>query len=240
MLELAAEGVFKRFGRVKALDGLTMRFEPGLLHTLIGPNGAGKTTLMRMIAGLLRPDSGRIVFREGGAEVPFEAVRSRIAYMPQANCLYGDLSVTEHLAFFAKLYGVRGQAYKTWRDELLRLSHLEHFLDRPAGDLSGGMYKMLGAMCAMLANPEILLLDEPTTGVDPVSRRQFWQLFHELALRSGVTILITSAYMDEGERSARIHLFEKGRTLIEGEPDAVLRAEKAADLQELFLRGRAA
>ena len=228
--------LFKRLGPNQALDGLSMSFESGTLHALLGPNGAGKTTLLRTLVGLLKPDAGRLVFRRDGVELPFETVRPGIAYMPQQRSLYDELTISEHLAFFAKLYGIAREEYQERRAELLQLTKLEKFAERQAGKLSGGMYNKLGLMCSLLSNPEILLLDEPTNGVDPVSRREFWELLHSLAQQGQVTIILATSYMDEGERSARIHLIDRGRRLAEGEPNAVLRQQRASALSELFLR----
>lgn len=229
-------GVKKRLGRNQALDGVDLNFEPGLLHGLIGPDGAGKTTTMRLLIGLLRPDAGTIVFSRAGAVVDFTAVRPGMAYMPQRQSLYADLSVGEHLDFFSDLYRLAPDVYRPRREELLKITRLDKFIDRPAGQLSGGMYKKLGLMCALLQSPNILLLDEPTNGVDPISRREFWDLLYRLAADGEVTIVVTTAYMDEAERCARVHLLDAGRTLAQGEPRALLRAEGVTGFDALFLK----
>jgi ABC-2 type transport system ATP-binding protein len=236
---IEAVGLKKRLKKNQALDGAALSFEPGLLHGLIGPDGAGKTTFMRTVTGLLRPDEGEVRFTRDGATVPFAKIRPTLAYMPQRQCLYPDLSIAEHLDFFSDLYRLSDEVYRDRRAELLRITRLERFVDRPAGQLSGGMYKKLGLMCALLQSPSVLLLDEPTNGVDPISRREFWELLYRLA-DGAVTIVISTAYMDEAERCARVHLLDAGRTIAEGEPRRVLLDTGAKSFDELFLRREAA
>ena len=228
-------GLTKRLGKNTALDGVSLSFEPGLLHGLIGPDGAGKTTLIRTLVGLLRPDAGEIRFSRDGGPISFSSVRPTLAYMPQRQSLYGDLSIDEHLEFFRDLYRLSDSDYRRRRDELLHITRLDRFVDRPAGQLSGGMYKKLGLMCALLQSPSVLLLDEPTNGVDPISRREFWELLYRLA-DGAVTIVVSTAYMDEAERCARVHVLDAGRSFAQGEPRAVLREAGAANFDELFLR----
>jgi ABC-2 type transport system ATP-binding protein len=228
-------GLRKRLGRNQALDGASFSFGPGELHGLIGPDGAGKTTFLRTLIGLLRPDAGTIAYARGGRTLDFAEIRPGMAYMPQRQSLYADLSIGEHLDFFRDLYRLPEKEYGARRAELLEITRLERFVDRPAGKLSGGMYKKLGLMCALLQSPNVLLLDEPTNGVDPISRREFWELLYRLA-GSEVTIVVSTAYMDEAERCARVHLLDAGRALAEGEPRAVLREEGVASFDELFLK----
>jgi len=230
-----AVGLRKRLGRTQALDGLDLALEPGLLHGLIGPDGAGKTTTLRTLMGLLRPDAGTIRFSRGGETLDFAAVRPGMAYMPQRQSLYPDLSIGEHLDFFRDLYRLPADVYARRREELLSITRLDRFADRPAGQLSGGMYKKLGLMCALLQSPNVLLLDEPTNGVDPISRREFWEMLYRLAGEGSTTIVVSTAYMDEAERCARVHLVDLGRTLAEGEPRAVLREAGAAGFDALFM-----
>lgn len=235
---IEAAGLRKRLGRTQALDGASLSFEPGLLHGLIGPDGAGKTTFLRTVVGLLRPDEGTLAYSRGGAPVALAEIRPTMAYMPQRQSLYADLSIAEHLDFFRDLYRLPEATYRGRRAELLGITRLEAFVDRPAGQLSGGMYKKLGLMCALLQSPTVLLLDEPTNGVDPISRREFWELLYRLA-GGAVTIVVSTAYMDEAERCARVHLLDAGRTIVEGEPRAVLREAGARSFDELFLRREA-
>lgn len=232
---IEAVGLRKRLGCNQALDGASLLFEPGLLHGLIGPDGAGKTTFLRTLMGLLRPDSGELRFTREGVVLPFAELRPRMAYMPQRQSLYGDLSISEHLDFFRDLYRLPEAVYRTRRAELLHVTRLEGFVDRSAAQLSGGMYKKLGLMCALLQSPLVLLLDEPTNGVDPISRRDFWELLYRLA-DGAVTIVVSTAYMDEAERCARVHLLDRGREIAAGEPRAVLRETGAKGFDELYLR----
>ena len=228
-------GLRKKLGPNQALDGTTFAFDPGLLHGLIGPDGAGKTTLLRTLMGLLKPDEGTIRFAGDAGPLDFKTIRGGMAYMPQRQSLYPDLSIGEHLDFFRDLYSLPEDVYRARRAELLGITRLEAFVDRAAGQLSGGMYKKLGLMCSLLQSPTILLLDEPTNGVDPISRREFWELLYRLASEH-VTIIVSTAYMDEAERCARVHLLDKGRALAEGEPRTVLAEEGAANFDELFLK----
>ena len=228
-------GLKKKLGPNQALDGTSFSFEPGLLHGLIGPDGAGKTTLLRMLMGLLKPDAGTVRFSRDGKPLEFAAVRDGMAYMPQRQSLYADLSVGEHLDFFRDMYSLPEDVYRERRAELLGITRLDKFADRAAGQLSGGMYKKLGLMCALLQSPTVLLLDEPTNGVDPISRREFWELLYRLA-GERVTIVVSTAYMDEAERCARVHLLDKGRALAEGEPRSVLADEGVESFDEFFLK----
>lgn len=226
MNRIQVQNVSKSFKKVSALNSVSFDFMPGSMHGIIGPEGAGKTTLMRLILGLLKPDSGQIQFERNNIDV---------AYMPQQQSLYADLSIDEHLDFFKELYGIPKDIYAQKREELLHITRLTDFVDRPAGKLSGGMYKKLGLMCALLRSPQIILLDEPTNGVDPISRREFWDLLYRLADQN-ILILLTTAYMDEAERCGHVHLIEKGRVIAEGEPRELLNKAKAKNFDELFLK----
>ncbi|MGZ3699675.1 MAG: ABC transporter ATP-binding protein, partial [Bdellovibrionota bacterium] len=217
-----------------ALGGVSMDFAPGVMHGIIGPEGAGKTTLMRVILGLLKPQEGNIEFQRDGIPVAFDEVRPGIAYMPQQQSLYPDLSISEHLDFFKELYGIPEEDYRKKREELLHITRLSEFTDRPAGKLSGGMYKKLGLMCALLRSPKAVLLDEPTNGVDPISRREFWELLYRLADQK-ILILVSTAYMDEAERCGQVHLLERGKLIGEGEPRKLLESENVRSFDELFL-----
>ncbi|MEI6805247.1 MAG: ABC transporter ATP-binding protein [Myxococcaceae bacterium] len=225
----------KNFKNVSALNGVSFDFKPGSMHGIIGPEGAGKTTLMRLLLGLLKPSSGQIEFIQNNNVIDFESIRSQIAYMPQQQSLYADLSIAEHLDFFKELYGIPKDSYLQKRQELLHMMRLTDFADRPAGKLSGGMYKKLGLMCALLRSPQIILLDEPTNGVDPISRREFWDLLYRLADRD-ILILLTTAYMDEAERCGHVHLLESGIVIADGEPRHLLESAGAKNFDELFLR----
>ncbi len=230
---IAVRGLAKRFRGAPALAGVTLDFEPGLMHGVIGPEGAGKTTLLRLLLGLMAPSEGTIAWRRGGEPVDFEAVRPGVAYMPQAQSLYPDLSIDEHLEFFRDLYGIEPEAYAARRADLLRITRLAEFTDRPAGKLSGGMYKKLGLMCALLRSPSAMILDEPTNGVDPISRREFWDLLYQLLDRR-ILIIVTTSYMDEAERCSRVHLLERGKVVAAGEPRRLLAEAGVEDFNALF------
>ena len=234
-ISISVQGIKKVFNRNPALDRVTMDFSAGLMHGVIGPEGAGKTTLLRILLGLLKPTEGMVSYFRAGKQIDFESVRPSVAYMPQMQSLYPDLSINEHLDFFKELYGIPRDLYEQKRDELLSITRLNDFIERPAGQLSGGMYKKLGLMCALLRSPQVMLLDEPTTGVDPISRREFWDLLYRL-LDQQILILVTTAYMDEAERCGRIHLLERGKLVAAGEPRELLAAEGVSSFDELFLR----
>jgi len=220
---IEATALRRAFGATIAVADLSLEVAPGEIYGLVGPDGAGKTTTLRMIAGLLDPSGGtvRLVGRD-----PFSddvAVREALGYMPQQYSLYGDLTVAENLAFFRELYCLGRDAFRARRDRLLAITRLAPFRERRADALSGGMYKKLALACALLHAPEVLLLDEPTNGVDPVSRRELWDLLHEF-LDEGVAIVITTPYMDEAARCHRAGLLFEGRLLEEGTPTDMLRA----------------
>ncbi|HTC19609.1 MAG TPA: ABC transporter ATP-binding protein [bacterium] len=234
-ISIQIENLSKQMGTHQALQGVSLSLESGLLHGLIGPEGSGKTTLLRHLIGLLKPTEGRVVYRDHGKPKAFEKIRPLMAYMPQLQSLYADLSVSEHLDFFRDLYQIPEKTYQARRKELLHITRLEPFQDRPAGQLSGGMYKKLGLMCALLQSPNLVLLDEPTTGVDPISRREFWELLYRLR-EEGILIVITTAYMDEAERCDRVHVLERGKLLATGEPKEILEKEKVESFEKLFLK----
>jgi len=234
-IAISVTHLHKAFGPVVALENVSMDFDSGLMHGVIGPEGAGKTTLMRLMLGLMKPASGNIRYLRGGQPVDFETLRPEIAYMPQQQSLYADLSIDEHLDFFRALYSIPPDMYRSKRDELLHMTRLTEFADRPAGKLSGGMYKKLGLMCALLRSPHAILLDEPTNGVDPISRREFWDMLYRLADEK-ILIIVTTAYMDEAERCSRVHLIESGHVMAEGEPRELLAKEGVRGFDELFMK----
>ncbi len=239
-MSIEVREISKRLGPNQALNGASCVLSSATLHGLIGPDGAGKTTLMRALVGLLKPNQGEVIFKRRGVQVSFKEVRPHIAYMPQAQSLYPDLSVSEHLDFFRVLYAIPRVHYQARRQELLKATEMEEFISRPAGKLSGGMYKKLGLMCALLSSPEVLLLDEPTTGVDPISRREFWNLLYRLLAHSPILILASTSYMDEAERCGQVHLMENGKILASGEPRSVLTLEGVDSFEALFLKRAAA
>ena len=205
----------KVFGATVAVDALTFHVDRGEMFGVIGPDGAGKTTALRLICGLLRPDGGAV--RVLGAE-PFKTHKvatASIGYLSQRFSLYGDLSIDENVEFFARIHGVRD--FSGRRSRLLALTGLERFRTRLADRLSGGMRQKLALACTLVHEPPILVLDEPTTGVDPVSRREFWKLLAEF-VTSGLTIVMATPYLDEAERCGRIALLDAGKLLAEDEP----------------------
>jgi ABC-2 type transport system ATP-binding protein len=224
------------FGNVTALDHCSVYFAPGIIHGIIGPEGAGKTTLLRTLLGLLDLKSGEIIYKKDEQIVKFKKIRDDIAYMPETQSLYGDLSIEEHLHFFKDMYGMNRRDFEAKSSELLRLTRLDAFKDRAAGKLSGGMYKKLGLMCALLRSPSVILLDEPTNGVDPISRREFWALLYNLMKGNDITILMATAYMDEAERCSQVHLLDNGRVLAEGEPRQLMGRFEVQDFNELLLK----
>ena len=234
-ISIQVKDLSKNMGPNHAIEGVSLSLEPGLLHGLIGPEGSGKTTLLRHLIGLLKPNHGKVIYLEDGKRVALEDVRPRMAYMPQMQSLYADLSISEHLDFFRDLYQIPIGVYTQRRKELLAVTRLGPFMNRPAGQLSGGMYKKLGLMCALLQSPNLVLLDEPTTGVDPISRREFWEMLYRLR-EEGILIVITTAYMDEAERCDRVHVMSLGRLLATGEPKEILRKEKVKSFEGLFLK----
>jgi len=232
---LEARALQKRFGAVTALRELSFAVQPGELYGLVGPDGAGKTTAIRALAGLLAPEGGeaRVLGRDpqrGG-----NAFRESLGLMPQQYSLYRDLSVDENLRFFSRLYALPRAVYRERRQRLLQLTRLDRFADRRADQLSGGMYKKLALACALLHQPRVLMLDEPTNGVDPVSRRELWALLHEF-VHGGMTVLVSTPYMDEAERCSRVGLLHAGQLLLEGQPLELLARTGAQSFEELFVK----
>lgn len=235
----------KSYGPVRALDGLTLTVERGEMFALVGPDGAGKTTLIRALCGLIPPSGG------GASVLGLDVVRStasvrrRIGYLSQRFSLYGDLTVDENIEFFAEVHGVKTLVPR--RDELLAFTRLSPFRTRLAEKLSGGMKQKLALACTLVHTPEVLFLDEPTTGVDPVSRRDFWTILSDL-LKTGLTIVMSTPYLDEAERCGRVALLSAGRLLAVDTPSGLKKlmrgavAEVAAtplDGAAEWLRGRA-
>ena len=225
---IQAEKLTKNFRKVQAVRGIDIDVAPGEIYGLIGPDGAGKTTTIRMLAGVMKPTSG--VARVSGYDTARQAekLRVQVGYMAQKFSLYGDLSVRENIEFYADIFGVRGAAREERLQRLLRFARLEEFQERDAGVLSGGMKKKLGLACALIHRPQVLFLDEPTNGVDPISRREFWDILSDLHI-DGVTIFISTAYMDEAERCSRVGLMYQGEIIRQGSP-AELRQLVRGDL----------
>ena len=220
-------GVAKRFGDVKALDGITLRVRKGEINGLLGPNGAGKTTLIRAVVGLIAPDTGSVTVL--GKKLPNLDVLRQVGYMTQQAALYPGLSVAENLKFFAAINGVDGPI-----DDVLRFVRLENRRNSVVANLSGGMRQRCSLACALVHKPKLLLLDEPTVGVDPQLRVQFWDDFRRMAAE-GTTIIVSSHVMDEADRCQRLGLVQYGRLLAEGTPSEVRAAAGTQDLESAFL-----
>ncbi len=203
------EGLSRRFGAVEAVRGVTLKIARGEIFGLVGADGAGKTTILRMLAGVLPPDAGAI--RVAGVDVVAEPkrVKPQISYMPQRFGLYEDLTVAENIFFYGEMFEVPASERRSRTTKLLGAAGLSPFQRRLAGQLSGGMKQKLGLVCALIHTPRVLLLDEPTTGVDPVSRRDFWAILYGLR-ETGVTVVLSTAYMDEAERCTRVALLQAG------------------------------
>lgn len=209
---IVVQGLTKSFPRVRAVDALTFDVRAGEIFGLVGPDGAGKTTTLRMLAGILPPDAGAASV--AGVDVVHQPEQAKhdISYMPQRFGLYQELSVDENIRFYADLFGVKRDERDRRAAQLLQAAGLTEFRSRFAGKLSGGMKQKLGLVCALIHRPKVMLLDEPTTGVDPVSRRDFWRILYEL-LAEGVAILTSTAYLDEAERCHRVALLHQGKLL---------------------------
>jgi ABC-2 type transport system ATP-binding protein len=224
---LVGRGVRKAFGkgedRVQALDGVSLEVRPGALSALVGPDGAGKTTLIRLAAGLMKIDEGELKVLGIEAAAHPQAIQDRIAYMPQRFGLYEDLTVQENLDLYADLHGVSAAQRSARYPQLMEMTQLGAFTGRLAGRLSGGMKQKLGLACTLVRSPELLLLDEPTVGVDPLSRRELWEIVDHLVKGEGLTVLVSTSYLDEAESCDRVVVLQAGRVLMEGPPAEVTR-----------------
>ncbi len=217
---VSARGVTKSFGQLRVLDGLDVDIPRGVTYCLLGPNGSGKTTFIRAMVRLIRLDSGELrVLDRPVSRV--EEIYSRIGYMTQHKALYPDLTVEENMQFYSGLYGIKGQAQEERIDELLRMVALSEHRKRLAGALSGGMYQRLSLATTLIHQPELLLLDEPTVGIDPSLRQTFWEYFESLA-EEGKTVIITTHLMDEAERCQMVGYMRAGKMAAQGSPEEIL------------------
>jgi len=232
---IEARGLVKRFADVVAVKGVDILVEEGEIYGLLGPNGAGKTTTIRMICGLIRPTRGTV--RVFGYRMPEERIKASrlIGYVTQHTSLYEDLTVYENLMFYASVYGLRGSEKRRAVEEALNRFLLREFKDKMVGKLSGGTVKRVSLAVSMVHNPKLLILDEPTAGVDPKLRRVFWDMFRDLS-REGLTLLVTTHYMDEAENCDRISLMLGGRIVVTGTPDEVKRMGMGGDVVEVTFR----
>jgi ABC-2 type transport system ATP-binding protein len=234
MSALFLDRVTKKYGGVVAVNGLSLSVEKSEMFGLIGPDGAGKTTLIRLLCGLLRSDEGEIRVLGHDPVRQHRQVTQAVGYLSQRFSLYGDLTVDENIAFFAEIHGVHDYADR--RHRLLELTQLTPFRRRLADQLSGGMKQKLALACTLVHEPQVILLDEPTTGVDPVSRREFWKLLSEF-LAQGITILMATPYLDEAERCSRVALLHEGRLLAVDRPEA-LRSSLPGEVVEVVADDR--
>jgi len=228
------EDLAHAFGAVEAVRGVSLSVRRGEMFGLIGPDGAGKTTAIRLLCGLLHADAGTVRVFDRDPVRDHAWVTARVGYLSQRFSLYGDLTIDENIEFFAEIHGVRN--YRTRRDALLDMTQLTPFRGRLADRLSGGMKQKLALACTLVHEPELIVLDEPTTGVDPVSRREFWKLLSEFLAR-GITIVMSTPYLDEAERCGRVALLHEGRTLAVDEPSR-LRTLIAGRIVEVMAPGR--
>jgi ABC-2 type transport system ATP-binding protein len=222
----------KNFGKLNAVFTVTFKINSGTISGLVGSDGAGKTTLLRMIATMVGPTSGSILVDGYDVVLQKSKIKERIGYMPQRFGLYQDLTVAENFDFFMDIYGIRGAERDRRKNYYLGFSGLLPFVDRKAGDLSGGMKQKLGLACVLVHQPKILILDEPTNGVDPVSRQEFWDILVEMK-RNGMTVFVSTTYLDEGEKCDRLILMHNGRILVNATPRQIL--ADFPDLEEAMI-----
>ncbi len=233
MPALAVRELRKSYGDFEAVRGLSLEVERGEIFGLIGPNGAGKTTTIKTIIGLLKPDSGEIELL--GKKMPNKGVLAKVGYMPQELALYRNLTVEENLWFYSRLYGLPRKEFEKRKESILRFVGLEKFRNRLVGELSGGMQRRASLACTLIHDPEFLILDEPTVGVDPQLRANFWSYFRELT-KEGASILITTHYMDEAVNCDRVAIMMNGKVLITAPPEQIIEETGSATFEEAVLK----
>jgi ABC-2 type transport system ATP-binding protein len=245
-LAIEARGLTRHFGDLAAVNGIDLAVRKGEIFGIVGPDGAGKTTTLRLLVGLIDPSGGEISVIGRNVRTKGAEVRDHIGYMPQQFGQYLDLTVEENMRFYADLFGVAGAEMDELFERLLQMTRMEPFRKRRAGKLSGGMKQKLALMCTLLHRPQALFLDEPTNGVDPVSRRDFWAILYQL-VKDGLTVLVTTSYLDEAERCNRVALMYKGKIIEQAAPDEIERslggvccAIRCKDLRHArtYLKGR--
>lgn len=229
MNAIEIQSVTKKFDSILAVDDVSLTVAKGEMFALVGPDGAGKSTIIRMLCGITRPTSGELMVEGFSVTKQKEEVKKRIGYLSQRFSLYGDLTIDENIEFFAEIHGMYD--FTERRNELLDFTRLTPFRNRLAEKLSGGMKQKLALACTLIHTPEIIFLDEPTTGVDPVSRRDFWKVLSAL-LKTGITIIMTTPYLDEAERCSRVSLMNEGKILITDSP-AGLKKQMAGEVVEI-------
>lgn len=234
MITIKTENLTRKFGALVALDHLNLEVEEGEIFGLVGPDGAGKSTTMRLLTGILDPTEGQAWVYNKHTVKEAESLKESIAYMSQRFGLYEELSVLENINFYADVYGVEKEKRAEAIERLLGFSGLLPFKERFAGKLSGGMKQKLGLACALIHTPKVLFLDEPTNGVDPVSRRDFWSILYDL-LKEKVTIFCSTCYLDEAERCGRVGLMHKGKLLRCDTPDKIKKECGVKTLEQAFI-----
>lgn len=233
-LEVSFNNVSKKMADAQALKNVSAELKGGQINGIIGPNGAGKTTFIRLTATLLTPDSGNIVYFENKIKKSAYQIKNDTGYFPQEPSLYADLSCIENMEFFRDLYGITNKEFKARSEELFSATAMAPFKDRPAGKLSGGMYKKLGLMCVLLNRPKLLLLDEPTVGVDPLSRQELWTLINKFAGQD-MTVVITTSYMEEALRCSNVIALDEGNLIIQDNPQNIMRKFNLKNFADIFL-----
>ncbi len=232
-LAIETKKLTKKFGSNIAVNELDLEIRKGEIFGLVGPDGAGKSTTMRLISTAMTPTSGKAVVLGFDTADKEEEIRERVGYMPQRFALYGELTVDENINFFAEIYGVPKAEMEAKKKELLEFTGMSKFAERRGRNLSGGMQKKLALACNLIHKPEIIMLDEPTLGVDPISRREFWRILYGL---TDVTIVVTTPYMDEAERCSRIALIRGGKLLKCDTPDEIKNHYGTKSLEEAFIK----
>src|SRR5271170_6965175 len=222
---IQAHDLTRKFGPLTAVDHLNLEVKEGEIFALVGPDGAGETTTMRLLCGLMDPTEGKAIVAGHDVSRELDRMKDQIGYMAQRFGLYSDLTVAENMAFYSDLFGITGSERDELTTRLLRMTRMDPFQKRPAGKLSGGMKQKLALMCTLLHKPRVLFLDEPTNGVDPVSRRDFWAILYGL-VRDGLTVLVTTAYLDEAERANRVGFMHHGKLIRCDTPAALKSALK--------------
>jgi ABC-2 type transport system ATP-binding protein len=217
---IQGENLTRRFGEVTAVDHVNLDVQQGEIFALVGPDGAGKTTTMRLLCGLMDPTEGKAIVVGHDVAKELDQVKDQIGYMAQRFGLYVDLTVEENMRFYSDLFGIVGREYDELSTRLLHMTRMDPFTKRPAGKLSGGMKQKLALMCTLLHKPRVLFLDEPTNGVDPVSRRDFWAILYQL-VRNGLTVFVATAYLDEAERANRVAFMHHGKIIRCDTPSAL-------------------